>query len=175
MKLISLTSRTSSLLLVLSQVVFFSCGEEDDRDEITVDTAIEVNLDADLILGLVNDHRSSGATCGTSDKEAVPTLAWSDELAVAALDHSNDMQQNNYFNHISLDGRTFSERAVTAGFEGSPVGENIANGFQSEVAVIEGWMGSTGHCENIMGSRATHIGVARSDEGSYWTMVLGRE
>lgn len=173
MTYIRFTSHPSLVLITLTLILFSSCGS--DEDEVSVDSEIEVNLDVDLILNLVNDNRSAGATCGENVKEAVADLVWSDELAKAALDHSNDMQQNNYFNHDSQDGRTFSERATAAGFEGSPVGENIANGYQSENAVMTGWMESFGHCENIMSSRATHIGVAKSDDGFYWTMVLGQE
>lgn len=172
---IKLTARTFFVLLILSPILFFSCGSDDGDDSMTPDTAIEVNLDINLILRLVNEYRSAGATCGTSEKEAVSALAWSDELANAALDHANDMQQNDYFSHTSQDGRTFSQRATSAGFEGSPVGENIANGYRSEDTVMQGWMDSTGHCENIMGDRATHIGIAKSTEGFYWVMVLGRE
>lgn len=166
-------SPTFLVLVTLPLILFSSCGS--DGDQVSIDSEIEVNLDANLILGLVNTHRSAGATCGTNDEESVSALVWNDELAKAALDHSNDMQQNGYFNHDSQDGRTFSERALAAGFEGSPVGENIANGYRSEDAVMIGWMESMGHCENIMDERATHIGVAKSIDGFYWTMVLGRE
>ncbi|MGL1887480.1 MAG: hypothetical protein OCD76_13275 [Reichenbachiella sp.] len=37
------------------------------------------------------------------------------------------------------------------------------------------WVESPDYCENIMGDRATHIGVAKSADGFYWTMVFGRE
>ncbi len=59
---------------------------------------------------------------------SVSTLAWSDALAKASLDHSNDMQQSNYFSNDSQDGRKFPERATSAGVVGSPVGGGIANG-----------------------------------------------
>lgn len=139
------------------------------------DEVVNVNLDTTKILSLVNENRAAGATCGSNKKAAVSSLQWSDELAKAALDHSNDMQQNDYFDHTSQDGRKFSERAKNAGYTGSPVGENIANGYRSEESVMQGWMESAGHCKNIMSSNATHLGVAKSTDGYYWTMVLGRE
>ena len=91
------------------------------------------------------------------------------------MDHSNDMQENGYLSHTGLNGSTFDERADLAGFSGAALGENIAVGYGSEEAVIEGWMTSAGHCSNIMNSSATMIGIAKSSEGSYWTMILGRE
>ena len=151
-----------------------SCGDSDDSPA-PVQSALQLNLDVNVILGIINTNRGVGASCGNDNIAAVSGLVWSEELAKAALDHSNDMQQNGYFDHTSQDGRKFSERATAAGFEGSPVGENIASGYGSEEAVMQGWMKSPGHCSNIMNSNATHVGVARSDECAMWTMVLGKE
>ncbi|MEO9872484.1 CAP domain-containing protein [Ekhidna sp.] len=157
-------------LIVLMGLSIFSCGDDDG-----INSSVEINLDPNSILNIVNNHRRSGANCGGDNLPNTGGLQWSDELAKAALDHSNDMQQNGYFDHTSQDGRKFSERAKSAGFEGSPVGENIASGYQSEESVMQGWMESSGHCKNIMNSNATHVGVARSNEGALWTMVLGRQ
>lgn len=152
--------------------LFLSCSSDEDPKSTT---GLELNLDQELVLKLANEYRQQGAVCGASEQAPAAALIWSDELAKAALDHSNDMQQNDYFSHNSLDGSTFSERTVAAGFDGSPVGENIAKGYSSEASLMQGWMESEGHCTNIMNSQATHIGVARSDEEALWTMVLGRK
>lgn len=149
--------------------LFISCGKDD------APTTVNLNLDSELILSIVNENRQAGAVCGEETKASVAALQWSDELALAALRHSNDMQANDYFDHQSQDGRTFSDRAKDAGFTGSPVGENIAGGYPTEAAVMTGWMESPGHCRNIMTSNATHIGIAKSDEEALWTMVLGKE
>lgn len=164
------------LNLIVVVLLLASCKDNDSSDDpLGLESNIEVNLDANVILSIVNQNRVSGAVCGSQSREPVSALLWSDELAKAALDHSNDMQVNNYFSHTSQDGREFSQRAKDAGFEGSPVGENIAQGYPNEEAIMQGWMESAGHCNNIMNGNATHVGVAKSDEGSYWTMVLGRE
>lgn len=157
------------LVFTLLTFLFFACSKDDE-----IETGLDTNLDANLILSIVNGHRQEGATCGSDEITSVSNLQWSDELAKAALDHSNDMQVNGYFSHTSQDGTEFSQRALNAGFGGSPVGENIASGYQDEASVMAGWMESTGHCRNIMNGNATHIGVARSSEGALWTMVLGR-
>jgi uncharacterized protein YkwD len=59
------------------------------------------------------------------------------------------------------------------------VGENIAAGYASVNAVVDGWMASDGHCANVMGANFRDVGVAcvaasGSRYGSYWTMNLGR-
>jgi len=156
--------------------LFFSCGNEEDIvDDPEANPAVEVNLEISTLLSLVNSHRSAGAVCGSDQLSAASALQWDDALAQAALDHSNDMHANDYFSHTGLNGSSFSERVVDAGFEGTPVGENIAWGYPSLEEVIQGWMESEGHCSNIMNGSATHIGVAKSDQGLLWTMVLGRE
>ena len=159
----------ASTLLIAFLLFITACSKDDDTQ-----ASIEVNLDVNEALATVNEHRQNGATCGSSEVSPVGNLQWSDALAKAALDHSNDMQQNDYFSHTGLNGSQFSERVIDAGFEGSPVGENIASGYQTLEAVLQGWMESSGHCTNIMNGNATHIGVARSNEGALWTMVLGR-
>ena len=150
-----------------------SCA--DDENDLTTNNNKDLNLNQTLILNLVNEARSSGITCGGTNKPAVDQLKWNTALAKAALDHSNDMEANNYFSHTGLDGSRFGDRARDAGYEGRPVGENIASGYANEEAVMRGWFESTGHCNNIMNSRATEIGIARSDNGRYWTMILGAE
>ncbi|OJJ20616.1 hypothetical protein BKI52_16755 [marine bacterium AO1-C] len=127
------------------------------------------------MLSLVNAARTQATTCGSTVKDPVAAIEWNDELAKAALDHSNDMQAQNYFSHTGQDGSSFGQRVRAAGYTGSPVGENIALGYRDEEAVIQGWLESTGHCNNIMNGNANQIGIARSAEGNYWTMVLGRK
>ena len=131
------------------------------------------------VLALVNQRRAAGATCGGTAHPPVVALAMNANLRLAAQGHSQDMATNNYFSHTSLDGRTFVDRIRGAGYTGSgPLGENIAAGQGSPAAVVNGWMGSTGHCQNIMNGSYRSIGVgyafrAGSQFGSYWTQTFG--
>ncbi|PWJ40195.1 CAP domain-containing protein [Sediminitomix flava] len=163
--------RIRNYLLTISLFIIVGCDSDVEPNV----GKLEVNLDKAKILELVNQSRWEGAMCGSTAKESVPALKWNDKLAKAALDHSNDMYNNDYFSHTSPDGTNFSKRATNAGYEGRPMGENIAWGYSSEEAVMKGWMNSPGHCKNIMIGNATEIGVAKSDQGNYWTMVLGKE
>ncbi|MEM6828927.1 MAG: CAP domain-containing protein [Bacteroidota bacterium] len=170
----------NSAVVLVSSFFLLSCGDDNDAPfgldlEPEVTSNVNVNLDVSAILQIVNENRANGAQCGSSSKSPVSALEWSDELALSALAHSDDMQRNNYFSHEGRNGSSFGQRAKDAGYEGSPVGENIAQGYRSEADVMQGWMDSPGHCNNIMSSRATQIGIARSATGSYWTMVLGRD
>ncbi|HSO18564.1 MAG TPA: CAP domain-containing protein, partial [Desulfosarcina sp.] len=106
-------------------------------------------------------------------------LASDSALASAALGHSTDMAQQNYFSHDSLDGRKFYQRITAAGYTYSTCGENIAAGYSTPQAVMNGWMNSPGHRANILHSTFCDIGVghayrAGSTYGHYWTQDFGR-
>nr|SBO97885.1 hypothetical protein BN4615_P7401 [Nonomuraea gerenzanensis] len=94
------------------------------------------------------------------------------KLRRAALGHSADMANNDYFDHDSQDGRDMVDRIRATGFAGSAWAENIAMGQRSAAAVVRDWMNSDGHRRNIMNCSYTHIGVgaARNAQGQiYWT------
>jgi uncharacterized protein YkwD len=100
-------------------------------------------------------------------------------LRAAAQAHSEDMATRNYVSHTSLDGRTFDQRMRDAGYNGAfPWAENIAAGSSTPESVVNGWMGSPGHCANIMAgtARATGVGYffrSGSTYGHYWTQNFG--
>ena len=93
-------------------------------------------------------------------------------LNAAALAHSEDMKNNDFFSHTGSDGSSFGQRAQRAGYEGSPRGENIAWGYSSPSDVMQGWMTSPGHRNNILGNGHNEMGIAKV--GRYWTQVFGR-
>ena len=100
-------------------------------------------------------------------------------LHAAALGHSEDMARNDYFSHTSLDGRSAGERISQAGYSWNTYGENIAAGYSTPAAVVEGWMNSAGHRANILSGSFCDIGVglaysAASRYGYYWTQDFGR-
>lgn len=57
--------------------------------------------------------------------------------------------------------------------------ENIAAGPTSLTGALDGWMNSTGHCQNLMRASVTEFGLAcmrreGADQTPYWMMVLAR-
>jgi uncharacterized protein YkwD len=132
----------------------------------------------DEVLSLVNARRAAGATCGGTSYAPAAALGMNARLRSAARLHSQDMAANNYFSHTSQDGRTFDERIRDAGYTGSSLGENIAAGPSSPQSVVNAWMGSAGHCRNIMNSAYRDAGIGYAYDGGstyrhYWTMDLG--
>ena len=89
------------------------------------------------------------------------------------------MALNDYFSHTALDGRSFDARIRGAGYSGNtPLGENIAAGQVSPQSVVDGWMASVGHCENVMKAGFQDLGVGYaflswSPFRHYWVQVFG--
>ncbi|GAA4578464.1 hypothetical protein GCM10023194_01400 [Planotetraspora phitsanulokensis] len=97
------------------------------------------------------------------------------KLRAAAFGHSSDMSAKNYFDHDSKDGRTFVDRIKAAGYSFSAAAENIAKGYSSAAAVVNGWMNSSGHRANILNCAYTEIGVGYAKAGGpYWTQDFGK-
>ncbi|KAK9812605.1 hypothetical protein WJX72_000448 [[Myrmecia] bisecta] len=80
-------------------------------------------------------------------------------LDQAAVEHSTDMANNNYFSHTSSDGRSLADRAQQYGFNTYPLGENIAAGYNSVRGVVLAWVCSAGHRTNLMGCGFDTIGT----------------
>jgi uncharacterized protein YkwD len=105
-------------------------------------------------------------------------LSLSPTLSAAAKAHSQDMAARNYFDHVGLDGSTFSQRIVAAGYTGNPTAENIFAGGESAAGAFESWVNSPLHNANMLSPNSLAIGVGRafdagSDWGWYWTTTFG--
>ncbi len=119
------------------------------------------------VLQLVNSERSR-AGCGPVHLET--------RLSSAALVHSQDMAERNYFDHISPDGSSPADRVSEAGYDWSGTGENIASGYDTAQEVMDGWMSSEGHRKNILNCDWADMGIGIVDVGPdapYWTQEFG--
>ena len=94
-------------------------------------------------------------------------------LTRAAQAHANDMASRGYFSHESPggpNGRNFVARAKAGGCALRSGAENIANGQQSEAAVLTSWQNSAGHRRNMLVPSYTQYGLGRS--GNIWVLKL---
>ena len=129
----------------------------------------------------INQYRAAGASCRTAGQFApAQALAWNTLLTQAATGHSQDMAAHNYFSHTSQDGRTMADRINATGYLWNTIGENIAAGYSTVNAVVDGWMASDGHCANLMNPNFMEMGLAciassTSTYPTYWTMDAGRQ
>jgi len=133
---------------------------------------VAVGFEAE-VLRLSNEHRQRGVACGSTPYPSVPALTTNPALRCAARLHSKDMSERNYFSHTSQDGTSFSQRISRAGYDWRTVGENIASGYRTPQAVVDGWIKSTGHCQNLMNRAFTQIGVGFYGSNYLWTQDFG--
>jgi uncharacterized protein YkwD len=129
------------------------------------------------VVQLVNAARSKGRKCGSERYAAAPPLTISRELGDAAVAHARDMARKNYFDHRGADGSQPKDRVISAGYDPRLTGENIALGPETAEEVVDGWLGSPGHCANIMDARFQQTGVAlangRERGKIYWVQTFG--
>lgn len=108
-------------------------------------------------------------------------LTWSEGLAAAALTQAREMAQLKQMSHRDRENRGLAERLRTAGYRFSAAVENVAVGYPSLDVVVDAWVSSEGHCENLLNGTVLEFGIACVDGGSsdapeerrYWTLVLG--
>ena len=98
------------------------------------------------------------------------TINW--QLSRVARYKSQDMLDKRYFSHTSPTyGSPFDMiRAFNISFRYA--GENIAMGYTTPAAVVNGWMNSEGHRANILNANYTQIGVGYVANGHYWTQMF---
>ena len=102
-------------------------------------------------------------------------LSADEELSRVARIKSQDMKDNNYFSHTSPTYGSPFEMMKNFGISYKTAGENIAKGYKTPQAVVDGWMNSPGHRANILNASYNRIGVGYVTEGNYWTqMFIGK-
>jgi uncharacterized protein YkwD len=131
------------------------------------------------VLELTNRARAQPRLCGIKPFAAAPPLlAGPATLERAAIEHSHDMASHDYMDHTGHDGSSPSDRVTRAGYKWRTVGENLASGIVTPEEVVNGWVGSPHHCENLMSPQFTQMVVAyavnpSSRGGIYWTQLFG--
>ncbi len=94
------------------------------------------------------------------EKYGLAPLKENDKLDSSAKDKAEDLFLNQYFEHESPTGVEVSDLVDQAGYEFIVLGENLAMGnFENDEALVQAWMDSPGHRENILSSSFTEIGV----------------
>ena len=118
------------------------------------------------VIKLVNEERS---------KHGLGLLKVDETLTKAARLKSNDMQQNEYFDHESpaYGGPTDMLKDIF-GYEFNGyylgAGENIASGQTTARQVVDDWLNSKAHKENILNPNYKYIGVGLKDK--IWTQLF---
>lgn len=115
------------------------------------------------VIRLVNEIRA---------ENGLKALTYDWELSRVARFKSQDMKDNRYFSHTSPVYGTPFEMIKSFGISYRTAGENIARGYATPQAVVNGWMNSPGHRANILNAGYTRIGVGYVSGGNYWTQMF---
>ena len=108
-------------------------------------------------------------------KNGLKELTYDWELSRVARYKSQDMKDNRYFSHTSPTYGSPFQMIKNFGLSYRSAGENIAKGYKTPQAVVNGWMNSSGHRANILNASYNRIGVGYVANGNYWTqMFIGR-
>lgn len=98
------------------------------------------------------------------------TVNW--QLSRVARYKSQDMLDKKYFSHTSPTYGSPFDMIKAFNISYRTAGENIAMGYTTPSAVVNGWMNSTGHRANILNANFTQIGVGYVVNGHYWTQMF---
>lgn len=115
------------------------------------------------VIRLVNEIRQ---------KNGLQPLTANWELSRVARYKSQDMVDNRYFSHTSPTYGTPFQMIKAFGISYKTAGENIAYGYATPQAVVDGWMNSSGHRANILNASYKQIGVGYVAQGNYWTQMF---
>ena len=108
------------------------------------------------------------------EENGLEPFVYNEILAETARVHSQDMIDRDFFDHYNPDGKSPFDRMRDNGLSYSMAAENIAVGYPSPEAVVEGWMNSEGHRANILGDcEELGVGLALGGHyGYYWTQCF---
>lgn len=135
----------------------------------TPDTDTTPDTDATPDNGTVSSLERQVAELVNQERAAygLAPLTLAADLSDGARLKSQDMRDNGYFDHNSSTYGTPFEMMRTLGIDYRAAAENIAMGYRTAEAVVEGWMNSAGHRANILSDKYTEIGIGHVD--GYWT------
>jgi uncharacterized protein YkwD len=138
-------------------------------------------VSAEAAMHRLNEIRSRGAACHAGPASTAAPLIWNETLAAAAQAQSREMARLDRMSHRDSQNRGLAERLRAQGYRYSTAVENLGVGYASLDDVVDAWLESEGHCENLMNGTVREFGMAGIDAGStgapeerrYWTLVLG--
>lgn len=122
----------------------------------------DTELLADTLLRAVNEER---------DEKNRDELLSDQDLTDAAQERAREIAEQ--FGHTRPDGRTWDTVLDEYGISCSRWGENIAAGQAAAQDVVDQWMDSESHRENMLESRYDYAGVGCYLENGvlYWVML----
>jgi len=137
-----------SLYLILAIILSFSLKNGLNLNNVL---GFATNITIEKIIDLTNAERS---------KSSLNKLSYNDNLSLAAKKKAEDMFNKNYWAHYSPDGATPWDFILESNYQYEYAGENLAKNFMFSQGVVDAWMNSKTHRDNILRKEYTEIGIA---------------
>lgn len=134
------------LLVALLLVPAIALAADDSRE-----------ITAANVIAQMNAHRA---------ERGLPPLVEEPRLTKSAQDRMKDMEELGYWAHVAPDGRSPFHWLRVNGYPHAYAAENLASGFETVQILLEGWMESPGHRDNIVSPLYNECGVAIIDGGT---------
>ncbi|HAL16299.1 MAG TPA: CAP domain-containing protein [Anaerolineaceae bacterium] len=184
------------VLIVVASFVFRPVEVAKGQDNDTILGEGVISLEGSLGLDAVGCTRTNTAPLNTQFEQRVvelvniervnaglPPLKRNDQLDLAVRDHTRDLVEDDYFAHDTMDWVDGTLTSVCGPFTRmnlyytgwSNAGENLAAGYSTPEAVVQGWMASTGHRDNILNPKFKEIGVGYYQGASKYTYYWGQD
>mgnify|MGYP001600508845 CR=1 FL=1 len=109
------------------------------------------DISTDKLFQLTNELRQ---------KNNLPSLSLNSSLSLAAQKKAENMFQENYWSHYSPTGKTPWDFILGANYKYEYAGENLAKNFLFSNGVIDAWMNSQTHRDNLLKKEYTEVGYA---------------
>ena len=110
----------------------------------------QITVDARKLIELTNQERIN---------YNLPALSINLKLTQAAQNKADEILKYNTFSHVLPNGEKFSAPIKEADYKYTVAGENLAMGFASPKAIVNAWMNSQGHRDNILNPKFKDIGI----------------
>lgn len=118
---------------------------------------------APQILGIATNISVEDLLVNTNKKRqdaGLPSLSINPQLSKAAYNKAQDMFTNDYWAHFGPNGESPWDFIISSGYSYSFAGENLAKDFDDSNSVVEAWMESPTHRDNILKPEYQDIGFA---------------
>lgn len=140
-------------IIALFIVFFFSAGFLMSVTKTNFPQVLGISSDVSIeqLLVLTNQKRQ---------ENGLGLLTIDERLNQAAANKGNDMLAKGYWAHISPDGTTPWVFIKGAGYGYTYAGENLARGYTNSPDVVNAWMASDSHRQNLLSNHYSNVGFA---------------
>ena len=145
------TLHVSSLSLLMLLIIFSQLCLSFFSRQLPQILGMSATITADELIKLTNQNRQ---------EQGLPVLTVNAVLSEAAQRKGADMIAKNYWAHTAPDGTTPWGFFKDVNYNYLYAGENLARDFLESQAVMDAWMNSPTHRDNILSNRYREIGIA---------------